>query len=167
MAKRTFSEFVTQSECNAQFQELCQEILLQRSVMQRLADEVREPRTQVVPPTMAAGVETSAGEHPLLLDGELPRACKVREPFIFAGDWHEVSDWLEDMKEYSQGTGVSESRWLFVSKSYPSTTLKKWVHRKQKSTTPFRSFQDFAEALKKRYIDPLEQDHCRDTLEEL
>uniref|UniRef100_A0A0G4G6J9 Uncharacterized protein n=1 Tax=Chromera velia CCMP2878 TaxID=1169474 RepID=A0A0G4G6J9_9ALVE len=74
---------------------------------------------------MAAGVETSADEHPLLLDGELPRACKVREPFIFAGDRHEVSDWLENMKEYCQGTGVSESRWLFVSKSYLSKTLKK------------------------------------------
>uniref|UniRef100_A0A0G4HXE7 CCHC-type domain-containing protein n=1 Tax=Chromera velia CCMP2878 TaxID=1169474 RepID=A0A0G4HXE7_9ALVE len=116
---------------------------------------------------MAAGVETSADEHPLLLDGELPRACKVREPSIFAGDRYEVSDWLEDMKEYCQGTGVSESRWLFVSKSYLSKTLKKWVHRKQKSATPFRSFQNFAEALKKRYIDPLEQDYRRDTLEEL
>uniref|UniRef100_A0A0K6S7E6 Retrotransposon gag domain-containing protein n=1 Tax=Chromera velia CCMP2878 TaxID=1169474 RepID=A0A0K6S7E6_9ALVE len=71
------------------------------------------------------------------------------------------------MKEYCQGTGVSESRWLFVSKSYLSKTLKKWVHRKQKSTTPFCSFQNFAEALKKRYIDPLEQDHRRDALEEL
>uniref|UniRef100_A0A0G4FGT0 Uncharacterized protein n=1 Tax=Chromera velia CCMP2878 TaxID=1169474 RepID=A0A0G4FGT0_9ALVE len=91
----------------------------------RLADKVREPWTQVVLPTMAAGVETSADEHPLLLDGELPRACKVREPSIFAGDRHEVSDWLKDMKEYCQGTGVSESRWLFVSKSYLSKTLKK------------------------------------------
>uniref|UniRef100_A0A0G4FKJ4 Retrotransposon gag domain-containing protein n=1 Tax=Chromera velia CCMP2878 TaxID=1169474 RepID=A0A0G4FKJ4_9ALVE len=116
---------------------------------------------------MAAGVETSAGEHPLLLDGELPRACKVKEPSVFAEDRHEVFDWLEDMKEYCQGTEVSESRWLFVSKSYLSKTLKKWVYRKQKSVTPFRSFQDFAEALKKRYIDPLEQDHRRDALEEL
>uniref|UniRef100_A0A0G4FTH2 Reverse transcriptase/retrotransposon-derived protein RNase H-like domain-containing protein n=1 Tax=Chromera velia CCMP2878 TaxID=1169474 RepID=A0A0G4FTH2_9ALVE len=116
---------------------------------------------------MAAGVETSAGQHPLLFDGELPRACKVREPSIFAGDRHKVSNWLEDMKEYCQGIGVSESRWLFISKSYLSKTLKKWVHRKQKSATPFRSFQDFAEALKKRYINPLEQDHCRDALEEL
>uniref|UniRef100_A0A0G4HR74 Retrotransposon gag domain-containing protein n=1 Tax=Chromera velia CCMP2878 TaxID=1169474 RepID=A0A0G4HR74_9ALVE len=71
------------------------------------------------------------------------------------------------MKEYCQGMGVLESRWLFVSKSYLSKTLKKWVHRKQKSATPFRSFQDFAEVLKKRYIDPLEQDHRRDALEEL
>uniref|UniRef100_A0A0G4HXG2 Uncharacterized protein n=1 Tax=Chromera velia CCMP2878 TaxID=1169474 RepID=A0A0G4HXG2_9ALVE len=31
---------------------------------------------QVVLPTMAAGVETSADEHLLLLDGELPQACK-------------------------------------------------------------------------------------------
>uniref|UniRef100_A0A0K6S675 Reverse transcriptase/retrotransposon-derived protein RNase H-like domain-containing protein n=1 Tax=Chromera velia CCMP2878 TaxID=1169474 RepID=A0A0K6S675_9ALVE len=135
--------------------------------MQRLADEVWEPRTQIVPPTMAAGVETSASEHPLLLDGELPRACKIKEPSVFAGDRHEVSDWLKDMKEYCQGTGVLESRWLFVLKSYLSKTLKKWVYRKQKSVTPFRSFEDFAEALKKRYIDLLEQDHHRDTLDEL
>uniref|UniRef100_A0A0G4IGA9 Retrotransposon gag domain-containing protein n=1 Tax=Chromera velia CCMP2878 TaxID=1169474 RepID=A0A0G4IGA9_9ALVE len=116
---------------------------------------------------MAAGVETSASEHPLLLDGELPRACKAKEPSVFAGDRHKVSDWHKDMKEYCQGTGMSESRWLFVSKSYLSKTLKKWVYWKQKSVTPFRSFQDFAEALKKRFIDPFEQDHRRDALEEL
>uniref|UniRef100_A0A0G4ICF8 Retrotransposon gag domain-containing protein n=1 Tax=Chromera velia CCMP2878 TaxID=1169474 RepID=A0A0G4ICF8_9ALVE len=89
-----------------------------------------------------SGVETSASlaasEHPLLLDGKLPRACKVKEPSVFAGDRHEVFDWIEDMKEYCLGTGVPKSRWLFVLKSYLSKTLKK-----------------------------ITADHCRDALEEL
>uniref|UniRef100_A0A0G4HV29 Retrotransposon gag domain-containing protein n=1 Tax=Chromera velia CCMP2878 TaxID=1169474 RepID=A0A0G4HV29_9ALVE len=71
------------------------------------------------------------------------------------------------MSGYLDCTRCPNNQKVFVVLSYLSPSLKRWVNRKQRGNGTFHSFEEFAAALTKKFIDPLGQDHLRDKLKEL